>query len=59
VWTCDIQVGVTTIIGMSSRHHPCVAIEEMLEGTRGCSVARSDTARSGFYIPRAPNQDFG
>jgi hypothetical protein len=32
---------------------------EVLEGTHGCGIARSGTARGRFDIPRAPNQDLG
>jgi hypothetical protein len=36
---CGLQAGLTTIFSRSSRHLSRVAIEEMLNGTRGCRVA--------------------
>jgi hypothetical protein len=59
VWTYDIQIGVTTILGRSSCHLPRVATEEVFESTRGYSTVRSDTARSKLDLSRAPYQDFG
>jgi hypothetical protein len=59
MWNRDIQVGVTTIASRSSRHLPRIVAEEVLEGTCGCGVVRSDTARGRFDIPWAPDQDLG
>jgi hypothetical protein len=42
---------------MSPRHLPCVTVEEVLEGTRGCGIIGSGTTRVRFDISRAPDQD--
>jgi hypothetical protein len=57
--TSSIQIGVTAIPGRSSWHLPHVTTKEVSERTRGCSIARSDTARRRFDLSQAPYQDFG
>jgi hypothetical protein len=37
---------------MSSQHILCIITEEVLEGTHGCCIAVSDTARSRFDLYR-------
>jgi hypothetical protein len=59
VWNHDIQAGVTTVNGRSPQHLPCIIVEEVLEGTRGCGITESDTAQVRFDISRAPDQDLG
>jgi hypothetical protein len=59
VWTRGIQIGVTTILGKSTRHLPHVTTEEVSERSHRCSTARSDTAQSRFDLSRAPDQDLG
>jgi hypothetical protein len=54
-----IQVGVTTVIGRSSQHLPCISAKEVFEGTCGCCIARSGTTRDGFDISRTSDQDLG
>jgi hypothetical protein len=59
MWNRDIQAGVTIVVDRSLRHLPCVTTEEVLEGTHGCGIAGSGTARGRFDISRASDQDFG
>jgi hypothetical protein len=59
VWEGGIQVIVTTVIGRSSRHIPCISAKEVFEGTRGCCIAGSGTTRHGLDISRTSNQDLG
>jgi hypothetical protein len=59
VWTRGTQIGVTAIPGRTSWHLPRVATEEVSESTHGCNISGTDTARSRFYLSRAPYQDFG
>jgi hypothetical protein len=42
-WDCGLQAGPVTILSWSSRYLPCVAMEDMFEGTCGHRVVQSDT----------------
>jgi hypothetical protein len=55
MWERGIQVGATIVIGRSSRYLPRVVAKEIFEGTRGCGITRSGTARDGFDVSRAPD----
>jgi hypothetical protein len=57
VWNRGIQAGVTTVIGRSPWHLSHIVAEEVLEGTHGCCISRSGTARVRFDISRALDQD--
>jgi hypothetical protein len=59
MWNRGIQAGVTTVNGRTPQHLPCITAKEVLEGTRGCGIIGSDTARVRFDISRAPDQDLG
>jgi hypothetical protein len=50
MWKGGIQIGVTTVIGRSSRHFPCISAKEVFEGTRGCCIAGSGTTRDGLAL---------
>jgi hypothetical protein len=52
VWEGGIQVRVTTVIVRSSRYLPRIAAKEVFEGTRGCCITGSGTARHGSDVSR-------
>jgi hypothetical protein len=59
VWEGGIEVGVTTVIGRSSRHLPRISAKEVFEGTRGYCIAESGTTRHGLDISRTSHIDLG
>jgi hypothetical protein len=59
MWDRSLQTWPAAILSWSSRRLPHIAIEEMLEGTRGCCVAWSDTARCWLVAPQTPNKSLG
>jgi hypothetical protein len=57
VWKCGIQAGIATVIGRSSRYLSRISAKEVLEGTRGCCIAGSDTTRNRLDISQTSDQD--
>jgi hypothetical protein len=57
VWKGGIQVGVTTVIGRSSRHLARILAKEVFEGTHECNIAESGTTRDRLDISQTSNQD--
>jgi hypothetical protein len=57
MWNRSLEAGVTTIVGRSSWHLPCIAAEEVPEGTRGCYITRSGTTPGRLDVSRASDQD--
>jgi hypothetical protein len=51
VWKCGIQIGVTTIIGRSSRHLARISTKEVFEGTHGCRIAEVAPLETDLTYP--------
>jgi hypothetical protein len=57
VWKCGIQAGITTVVGRSSRHLPCILAKEVLEGTHEYCITGSGTTRNRLGISQTSDQD--